>query len=116
MEYALLIYGDEKVWEDFSAADDRANMEGHQRFMAALARTGAMRGGAELTRTREATTLRRNGDRVSVSDGPYAESAEHLGGFYLIEAADLDAALELAKLLPEGVVEIRPVVQHGSDS
>ena len=49
---------------------------------------------------------------MSVTDGPYAETAEQLGGFYLIEAADLDEAIEIARQLPEPIVEIRPVVEH----
>ena len=59
-----------------------------------------------------ATTVRNDGDGVSVTDGPYAETAEQLGGFYLIEAADLDEAIEIARQLPEPIVEIRPVVER----
>jgi hypothetical protein len=110
MEYALLIYGDEKVW---AARDERElaeNHERHGRFMAMLQARNAQTGGRELFRSSAATTIRHDGDQLSVTDGPYAETAEQLGGFYLIEAADLDDALELAKQLPEGIVEIRPVV------
>jgi hypothetical protein len=110
MQYALLIYGDEKVWESRDTAEEQANHERHRRFMELLASRDAMRGGAELAGTSTATTVRGSGDDVTVTDGPFTEAAEQLGGFYLIEAADLDEAIALAKALPEGIVEVRPVV------
>jgi hypothetical protein len=112
MKYALLIYGDEKAWEARDERELLENHERHARFMAMLRARGAMLGGEELTRSATATTIRHAGDRVGVTDGPYAESAEQLGGFYLIEAADLDEALDLARQLPEAIVEVRPVVLH----
>jgi len=110
MQYALLIYGDEKVWA--ARADDESREHGarHERFAKMLQDRDAMRGGKELALASSATTLRHQGDDVSVTDGPFAETTEVLGGFYLIEAADLDEAIELAKAVPEGVVEIRPIV------
>ncbi|MPZ81697.1 MAG: hypothetical protein GEV28_15360 [Actinophytocola sp.] len=110
MEYALLIYGDEKVWAAHDEDEKHANNARHERFATALAARGAMRGGKELALASSATTLRHEDDDVSVTDGPFAETTEVLGGFYLIEAADLDEAIALAKELPERVVEIRPVV------
>ena len=110
MEYALLIYGDEKAWATRDEEQRQAIDAGHARFARMLQERDAMRGGKELASASSATTLRHRGDDVSVTDGPYAETAEVLGGFYLIEAADLDAAIALAKELPEGVVEIRPIV------
>ncbi|MEW9555857.1 YciI family protein [Nonomuraea sp. NPDC050783] len=110
MEYALLIYGDEKVWAAQTEDELRELAARHERFVRMLDERGAMRGGRELAPVSAATTLRRRGEDVSVTDGPFAETAEVLGGFYLIEAADLDEAMELAARMPEGVVEIRPVV------
>jgi hypothetical protein len=110
MEYALLIYGDEKVWAARDEDERRELGAAHGRFATMLASRDAMRGGKELALASAATTLRHEGDDVSVTDGPFAETTEVLGGFYLIEAADLDAAIALAKELPEGVVEIRPIV------
>jgi hypothetical protein len=110
MEYALLIYGDEKVWAARTEDEAREHGARHARFAAMLAQRDAMRGGNELALASSATTLRRRGDDVSITDGPFAETTEVLGGYYLIEAADLDAAIELARHLPEGVVEIRPIV------
>ncbi|MGX6606411.1 YciI family protein [Micromonosporaceae bacterium Da 78-11] len=112
MQYALLIYGDEKVWAARDERELQENHERHGRFMAMLQARNARLGGEELSRSSAATTIRHGGDQVSVTDGPYAETAEQLGGFYLIEAADLDDAIELAKQLPEGIVEIRPVIMH----
>jgi hypothetical protein len=109
MQYALLIYGDEKVWESYDEAEQQENHARHQRFMKMLAERDAMRGGAELSRSSTATTVRLTGDDVSVTDGPFTEAGEQLGGFYLVEAADLDDAIALAKALPEGVVEVRPL-------
>jgi hypothetical protein len=107
MEYALLIYGDEKVW---ATVDREENGARHAKFAKLLVERNAMRGGKELEPTSAAVTIRHRGEDVSVTDGPYAEAAEVLGGYYVIDAADLDDAIALAKHLPEGVVEIRPLV------
>ncbi|WP_433378207.1 YciI family protein [Actinoplanes sp. CA-142083] len=111
MQYLLLIYGDEKVWASRDEQEQQANHERHARFMAMLRERGALVGGEELALASTATTIR-NGDRVRVTDGPYAETAEQIGGYYVIEAADLDEALELARQLPEPIVEVRPIVMH----
>lgn len=110
MEYALLIYGDEKVWASWDEERKREHGARHERFAAMLAQRNAIRGGKELALASTATTLRNGPDEVSVTDGPFAETTEVLGGFYLIEAADLDEAIALAREMPEGVVEIRPIV------
>jgi hypothetical protein len=60
---------------------------------------------------RDATAVDRRGDEVTVTDGPFAEVAEHLGGYFEIEARDLDHAIEVAKLVPNGTTEIRPIVE-----
>ena len=109
MEYALLIYGDEKVWGAQDEDASREQKESHARFAEMLQARNAMRGGKELALASAATTLRHRGGDVSITDGPFAETTEVLGGFYLIEAADLDAAIAFAREVPEGVVEIRPI-------
>ena len=106
MEYALLIYGDEKEWEARTEEEMRLNTERHERFVALLGE-GAMRGGKELAPASTATTVRKG---AGVTDGPFAETAEVLGGFYIIEAADLDEIIALARELPETTIEIRPIV------
>ena len=112
MKFMLLMYGDEKAWESQDEQHEKEAYERHDRFTQMLLARNALVGGEELTGSTTATTVRNDGDRVGVTDGPYAETAEQLGGFYLIEAADLDEAIELAKRLPEPIVEIRPVVDH----
>ena len=110
MHYALLIYEDEGAYAD--EATYKAILEAHGKFSGELAAAGKIRGGSELKSVSTATTVRqRNGSRT-VHDGPWAETAEQLGGFYLIEADDLDEALAWAKKLPmaaDGAVEVRPL-------
>jgi hypothetical protein len=110
MEFALLIYGDEKRWDNAGADERAATYAEHERFMKMLQDRGAIRGGAELASSTTGRTVRRAGDDVSVTDGPFAEAAEQFGGFYLIEAADLDEAVALARELPAAIVEVRPLV------
>ncbi|HEY4315751.1 MAG TPA: YciI family protein [Actinomycetes bacterium] len=112
-QYLVLIYGDEQTWESWTEEQERANGEGHVRFQALAG--DAILGGKELGRTRTARSVRghRNG-RPVVTDGPFVETKEVLGGYYVIEAADLDAAVALAAHLPEADtdysgVEVRPV-------
>jgi hypothetical protein len=116
-KYLILIYGDEQRWDAETEAERQAKGEGHRAFVAA----GGARvlGGHELETSSTATTLRGDagGGRLMTTDGPFLESKEAIGGFYVIEAADLDAAISLAALLPElssghGGVEIRPIVDH----
>jgi hypothetical protein len=112
-KYLILIYGDEQRWDAETEQERRAKEEGHRAFRAAAG--ARVLGGQELEASSTATTLR--GDGLT-TDGPFLESKEALGGFYVIEAADLDAAIALAALLPElssghGGVEIRPIVDHG---
>jgi hypothetical protein len=112
MQYALLIYGQEKTWAD-ATPDQRAELHAaHTAFGAMLTERGAIRGGAELAPTTVATTVLDRDGETLVTDGPFAETSEQLGGFYLVEAADLDEAIEYAKALPGGTVEVRPVVPH----
>jgi hypothetical protein len=108
MKYALLIYGNEKAWDARSEEEAQANHERHARFAAMLRERGAMAGGEQLAGSATATTVRQG----AVTDGPYAETAEQIGGFYLIDAADLDEAIAYAKQVPEPIIEIRPVIEQ----
>jgi len=110
MKYALLIYGKEEDWANLSPDEMTAIYAEHGRLGEALADKNLA--GEELAPTTTATTVRTMNGESLITDGPFAETAEHLGGFYLIEAADLDEALGYAKLL-SGTVEVRPVVEHG---
>ena len=112
MKYALLIYGDEKAWEARTEQGRQTTHEAHARFMAmARARGALIDGGQALDGSATATTIWNRGDKVDVTDGPYAETAEQIGGFYLIEAADLDEALAIARQVPEPIIEVRPVTE-----
>jgi hypothetical protein len=108
--YLALIYSDEKAWETADESLTTDVMEGHGKFGANHG--DALRGGHALESATTATTVRKgaSGD-LKVTDGPFAETKESLGGFYVIEAPDLDAALLIAQDIPMpfGGVEVRPV-------
>lgn len=115
MQYALLIY--EPLAESYAGGEaDQAWQDivnAHNAFGGELAQSGAMRGGAGLKSTDTATTVRVTAQGRTVHDGPFAETREQLGGFYLVEADDLDGAIAWAKKLPiagNGSIEIRPCI------
>jgi len=109
MEYLLLIYEDEKR---FSKSYPEAEMGEYRAFGKEFA--GAIKGGHALQPTRTATTVRvREGKRLT-TDGPFAETKEQLGGFYLVEARDLDEAIAIAAKIPGarfGSIEVRPIMK-----
>ncbi|MBJ7593821.1 MAG: hypothetical protein JF886_02995 [Candidatus Dormibacteraeota bacterium] len=87
----------------------------HEKFIEATGRRGKLVDGAELADVTTATTLRRQGNDTIVTDGPHAETKEHLGGYYLIDCADLDEAIEIGRDVPlvdGATLEIRPLVEH----
>jgi hypothetical protein len=111
-QYAILIYEDKAVWADPKPEDMERAMQEHGAFTAA--NQAALRGGEALQPTTTATTIRRDAaGGFAVTDGPFAETKEALGGFYLIEAADLDEAVAIAKQVPAGLggVEVRPLIK-----
>ena len=97
-------------WDAASEAEQQAVFDSFRAFDAAVAAAGGeIVGGEALTRPGEARTLRPGSARV-VTEGPYAETVEQLGGFYLVELPHLDAAVEVARLLPSAyTIEVRPV-------
>ncbi|HEX3897798.1 MAG TPA: YciI family protein [Mycobacteriales bacterium] len=108
-QYLLLIYQDEAA---YSGADEATLGEMHAGHGAFWGKhEGAIAGGNALELTPMATTVRPNGGDFTVTDGPFAETKEALGGYYLVEAADLDAAIAIAKDIPSGMgcIEIRPI-------
>jgi len=118
-EYALLIPGDESVWESMTPEQRAAHFACHDEFSRALETRGhKVTGGAELTHSRTARTLRRSGGRTTVTDGPYAETAEQLGGFYVVSTDDLADLIEVSKILlrAEAALEIRECVDHSGDA
>jgi hypothetical protein len=109
-KYLILIYEDEKSYADPAPGVFEAAMEAHTRFAGQVGEKGGeLLGGDALQPTMTATSIR--GDIVT--DGPFAETKEALGGYYVIEARDLDQALDIAKLCPApyGGVEVRPVME-----
>ncbi|MGI5289733.1 YciI family protein [Nonomuraea polychroma] len=108
MKYVLLMYGDDSHRPGPPAEQYAA----HGAFIELLKSRGAYLDGEEVSGPRGAVTLRKKPGEVLRTDGPFAETAEQVGGFYLIEARDLDEAIELAKACPERIVEVRPVVEY----
>jgi hypothetical protein len=94
-------------------------MEGYNEFGRYVADRGAMRGGEALHPSTSATTVRVRDGKTLATDGPFAETKEVLGGFYLVEAADLDDAIGIAARIPgalDGSIEIRPILDFGAES
>src|SRR5215469_5991420 len=110
-EYMVFIWGDEQAWERADPATVEQTMAAHRDF---ITRHGAaLRGGNRLHPSGASTSIRRNPDGgVAISDGAFAETKEVIGGYYLIEAADLDEAVRIAADVPapSGGVELRPVL------
>jgi hypothetical protein len=113
MKYLFLIYGDEKLEAAMPEEEMGKLFQAYGEYSRGLEERGVMRGGEPLEPTSTASTVRiRDGKRL-VTDGPFAETKEQLGGFYLVECKDLDEALELAAQIPSAVygsVEVRPVM------
>lgn len=110
MKYMLMLYEKDTDWDAVQSERLEAALGEHEKFVQMLRERGIAFSGAALRQSTAATTLRRSRDRIVVSDGPYVELKEHIGGFYTIDAPDLDAAIEIAKLCPTGTgTEIRPI-------
>ena len=116
MKYMLLLYGDETRWADMTPEETAADMERWGAFSEELTNSGAFVAGEGLDATASATTVRIKDGEVVHTDGPFAETREQLGGFYLLECPDLDAALAWAAKVPDlgeaGAVEVRPVMDY----
>lgn len=110
-QYLILIYGDEAAYASASQEVSDEITAGHTAF--GEKNDAAIQGGNALQATSTATTVRSDGaDGFTVTDGPFVETKEALGGYYLVEAADLDEAIALAKQVPSnfGALEIRPIM------
>ena len=111
MRYLVLLAADEAVWPGLSEAAQAAEMAAHDAFSAAVAARGTIVAGEALGEAATATTLRHLDGAARVTDGPYAETVEQIGGFYLVDLPDLDQVIEVCALLPDYyAVEVRPVV------
>ena len=112
MQYLLLLYANEHGWDSLTPAQQQQGAAAYKAYTEALQKSGALKGSNRLQPTSTATTVRNENGKAQVLDGPYADSKEQLGGYYLIEAADLDAAIAWANRCPgasHGTIEVRPV-------
>ena len=112
MQYMILIYSDESTYGRMSEAEMGELMGQYGAFHEEIAASGKMLGANRLCPTQTATTIRLRDGQVATTDGPFAETKEQLGGYYVVEAADLDEALVWAQKVPSasyGSIEVRPV-------
>jgi hypothetical protein len=113
MKYLCLIYEDESIWTKMSQEDSGKMMGAYGQFTRDIQTSGHMIGGEALQPTQTATTVRVRNGKVSTTDGPFAETKEQLGGYYLIEAKDLNDAIQVAARIPSaanGSIEVRPIM------
>jgi hypothetical protein len=115
MRFMLTLIGPEGAWEDITPEQVAQEMKSWERFGAEAVEAGAFVAGDGLQPTSEGKTVRggRDEERV-ITDGPFAETKEQIGGFYLLECKDMDEALEWAKRVPirDGAIEVRPVMDY----
>lgn len=113
MKYLCLIYENEKNWEHYTKEQGAAMSSEYFAFTEDIRKSGHMLGGDALQPTTTATTVRVRNGKVSTTDGPFAETKEQLGGYYLIEGKDLNDAIQVASRIPgakTGSVEVRPIM------
>ncbi|HTX37369.1 MAG TPA: YciI family protein [Bryobacteraceae bacterium] len=112
MQYILIAYVDENAWPKMTQAEQERGVAAYKAYTDALMEAGAFKGSNRLQPTAAATTVRIADGKSQVLDGPYVDSKEQLAGYFLIEAADLDAAISWAARCPaaaHGTVEVRPI-------
>ena len=115
MQYLLLIYSSEEVWEKKTPDEINAVMAEYGAFTESIVKSGNFKAGEELQPVSAATTVRVRNGKSQVTHGPFAETREQLGGFYLIEADTPEQAIQLAGRIPsarEGCIEVRPIMQR----
>ena len=114
MQYLLLIHSDEKAMQTASPEHNGAVLAAYGAYMKAMGDAGVSKGGQRLHPTSTATTVRVKDGKTQALNGPYAEIKEQLGGYFLIDAPDLDAAISWAARCPaaqHGAIEVRPIWQ-----
>jgi len=115
MKYVCLSYLGPINWETMSESDRKASMEEFFAYEAEMRKNGHIVGGEGLQNARNAATLRSQNGKIIITDGPYAETKEQLAGFWIIEARDLNHAIQLMSRNPAvrgGAIEVRPAVDH----
>ena len=111
MQYLLMIYSEEGSWNKLTKAEQERGTAAYEAYSEALSKAGVLKGSNRLQPSSASTTVRVANGKPQVLDGPYVESKEQIGGYYLIDVADLDAAISWAARCPgasHGVVEVRP--------
>ena len=112
MQYLLLLYANESGWDKMSAKEQQQGMAAYTAYTQALKEAGVLAGSNRLRSVSDATTVTMQDGKSRVLDGPYADSKEQLGGYYLIDVPDLDSAIAWANRCPgagHGTIEVRPV-------
>ena len=112
MKYLCLIYSDETLWPKLPKAETDAMMSEYMSFSADIQKSGHFVAANRLQPTPAATTVRIRSGKLSTTDGPFAETKEQLGGYYLVEARDLNEAIQIASRIPGarvGSIEVRPI-------
>jgi hypothetical protein len=115
MQYILMDYVGEEGWPRLSEAEQTRWLGAYRAYLEAMMKAGVLKSSTGLQPSHTATTVRAREGRTSILDGPYADTKEQLGGFHIIEARDLDEALEWASRSPtamHGVVEVRPLNEN----
>ena len=119
MKYMLLIYDNEQAWAKLSENEQRKIYADYGQFTQETKSSGNYLAGAQLHPIASATSVRVRDGKELVTDGPFAETHEQLGGYYLIEAKDLDEATSIAARIPSariGTIEVRPVVERPAEA
>ena len=112
MQYLLMIYRNEAEMSAVSAAEGQKMMKEYETFTQSIIQSGNFKAGDRLQPASTATTVRVRDGKILTTDGPFAETREQLGGYYLVEAKDLDTALGIAARIPgakDGSIEVRPI-------
>jgi hypothetical protein len=117
MRYMLLIYGDETKWDKMPEPERGAIFQQYREFIDDIRKTGVFRAGDPLERTSTATTVRGTQGKTITTDGPFAETKEQLGGYFIVEAQNLDEAIAVAARIPSvrvgSSIEVRPIMDMG---
>jgi hypothetical protein len=119
MKYLCLIYENEKNWETMDPAQYGSIMREYFDFGASIRKSGNHLAGEALQPTATATTVRVRNGKISTTDGPFAETKEQLGGFYMLEAKDLNEAIQIAARIPTarfGSIEVRPIQDFSKEA
>jgi len=117
MQYLLMLYENEKLWANMTPEQGHAVMKDYDTFTKSIVTSGHYKGGNPLDPTHTAKTVRVRDGKRETTDGPFAETREQLGGYYLIDAASMDEALDIAARVPgarTGSIEVRAIMQMPS--